>query len=270
IGFGPNSNCTVDICPLEMSVTGYYPSLPVNIIFIALYAIAMVIHLIIGFRWKTWWFMSCCTLSTISAIVGYVGRILMHYDPFGFFPFLIQAVFLTIVPVFYCAAIYVTLALAINNLNTTLSRVRPSLFYWIFLPSDLIALLAQISGAAISATSSSGSLGSTLSTIGLSLQLGTVLLFSICFIDFDIRYFRSPRGCTETSAHDTRLRFFFGAIIIALLLTVARSGYRLAELNQGYSGELMKEEALFIMLEGCAVVLSVFFLGIGHPGFVLR
>lgn len=90
IGFGPKVNCTLDLCPLEMSVTGYLPNLPVNIIFIALYAFAMVIHIMLGFRWRSWFFTLCCVTCTISAIAGYVGRIFMHYNPFAFYPFLIQ------------------------------------------------------------------------------------------------------------------------------------------------------------------------------------
>lgn len=90
IGFGPKVNCTLDLCPLEMSVTAYRPSVPVNIIFIALYSFAMTIHIMLGFRWQSWFFTLCCVTCTISAIAGYVARIFMHYNPFAFYPFLIQ------------------------------------------------------------------------------------------------------------------------------------------------------------------------------------
>jgi hypothetical protein len=43
--FGPGANCTLAICPVEISVYGYRPSLAANISFIALYAVAAVIHM---------------------------------------------------------------------------------------------------------------------------------------------------------------------------------------------------------------------------------
>ncbi|KAK7956574.1 uncharacterized protein PG986_005796 [Apiospora aurea] len=274
IGFGPKVNCTLDLCPLEMSVTGYLPSLPVNIIFIALYAFAMALHIMLGFRWKSWFFTLCCVTCTTSAIAGYIGRIFMHYNPFGFYPFLIQGVFLTIVPVFYCAGIYVTLAMAINNLAPHLQRFKPSLLVWIFLPGDMLALTLQSAGAIISATAEVGSdlvhTGEHISVIGLALQVFSIAVFACLFTDFAVRFFRSPKGAPELNSYDTRLRFFMAMILIALILTTARSCYRVAELYQGYTGELMKEEALFIMLEGCAIVVCVYLLTIGHPGYVFR
>ncbi|KAK8128019.1 hypothetical protein PG984_009127 [Apiospora sp. TS-2023a] len=276
IGFGPKVNCTLDLCPLEMSVTGYLPNLPVNIIFIALYAFAMVIHIMLGFRWRSWFFTLCCITCTISAMAGYVGRIFMHYNPFAFYPFLIQGdtVFLTIVPVFYCAGIYVTLAMAINNLAPHLKRFNPSLLVWIFLPGDMLALTLQSAGAIISAVAEVGSdlvhTGEHISVIGLALQVFSIAVFACLFLDFAVRFFRSPKGAPETNSYDTRLRFFMSMILIALILTTARSCYRVAELYQGYTGALMREEGLFIMLEGCAIIVCVFLLTIGHPGYVFR
>jgi hypothetical protein len=72
--FGPDANCTLDICPVEISVYGYRPSLAANITFIALYAIAAVIHLYLGFRWRYWWYTGCMLVGAINAIIGYVAR----------------------------------------------------------------------------------------------------------------------------------------------------------------------------------------------------
>ncbi|KAK8119213.1 parasitic phase-specific protein psp-1 [Apiospora kogelbergensis] len=274
IGFGPKVNCTLDLCPLEMSVTAYRPSVPVNIIFIALYSFAMTIHIMLGFRWQSWFFTLCCVTCTISAIAGYVARIFMHYNPFAFYPFLIQGVFLTIVPVFYCAGIYVTLAMAVNNLAPQLKRFNPKLLVWIFLPGDMLALTLQSAGAVISAVAEVGSdlvhTGEHISIIGLALQVFSIVVFACLFVDFAVRFFRSPKGAPKFNSYDTRLRFFMAFILIALILTTARSCYRVAELYQGYTGALMKEEALFIVLEGCAIVVCVFLLTIGHPGYVFR
>lgn len=88
--FGPGANCTLDICPVQLSVYGYRPSLVANITFIALYALASLIHTYLGISWKQWWFMTCMLVGAVNAIIGYVGRVMMYYDPFKFAPFMLQ------------------------------------------------------------------------------------------------------------------------------------------------------------------------------------
>lgn len=90
IVFGPSANCTLDLCPLEYSVYRYRPSLPANIVFIVLYALALLVHAYLGFRWKQIWFMVCVILGCLVEIVGYIGRILMHGNPFLFAGFMTQ------------------------------------------------------------------------------------------------------------------------------------------------------------------------------------
>lgn len=94
--FGPRANCTLDICPVEISVYGYRPSLAVNVVFIALYAMAMAAHVYLGIRWRSYFFMASMLLGCINALVGYAGRVMMYYNPFSFPAFMIQiSTFLT-------------------------------------------------------------------------------------------------------------------------------------------------------------------------------
>jgi hypothetical protein len=88
--FGPGANCTLDICPVQLSVYGYRPSLAANTTFIAFYGLAIVIHTYLGIRWRQWWFMVCMITGAINAIIGYIGRVLMYYNPFNFAAFMLQ------------------------------------------------------------------------------------------------------------------------------------------------------------------------------------
>ncbi len=66
-----------------------------------------------------------------------------------------------------------------------------------------------------------------------------------------VRYFRSPQAQAESAtALGFRLKLFFGGIFLAILLTTMRCAYRLSELHAGYRGGLIKDESLFIGLEG--------------------
>lgn len=88
--FGPKANCTLELCPVELSVYGYRPSLAANITLIALYAVAAAIHTYLGIRWRQWWFMGCMIVGAVNAIIGYIGRVLLYYNPFNFAAFMIQ------------------------------------------------------------------------------------------------------------------------------------------------------------------------------------
>lgn len=152
ITFGPHSNCTFQVrsniltkprylestnsffqlCTIEQTVYGYRPSLPANVTFAGLFSLAMIVHIILGLRWKMPWFMWCMILGCLHEVTGYVGRIIMWNNPWSFAGFIIQIsispknvsnyhkfskltrliVCITQAPVFYCAAIYVTLGKA--------------------------------------------------------------------------------------------------------------------------------------------------------------
>lgn len=108
--FGPESNCTLDLCPIEWSVYQYRPSLPANAIFIVLYVLAMIAHIYLGIRWRERFFMIFMLLGCLFEIIGYIGRLVLYKNPFSFAGFMLQVVFVTSGPVFYTAAIYVTLS----------------------------------------------------------------------------------------------------------------------------------------------------------------
>ncbi|KAI1495869.1 hypothetical protein F5X99DRAFT_414694 [Biscogniauxia marginata] len=94
---------------VEWSVYEYRPSLVANGEFIALFGLGGVIHTCLGFRWKTWWFMSCMIVSSVNACIGYAARSWSWGEPFSFRPFRIQMICITTCPAYYSAAVYVTL-----------------------------------------------------------------------------------------------------------------------------------------------------------------
>ena len=110
IVFGPDANCTLSLCPVEWSVYQYRPSLASSIVFILLYVLAMAIHIYLGIRWKMRFFMIFMIIGCLVEIIGYIGRIILYNNPFNFNGFIIQIVLITTGPVFYTAAIYITLS----------------------------------------------------------------------------------------------------------------------------------------------------------------
>ncbi|KAF5024458.1 hypothetical protein F66182_3467 [Fusarium sp. NRRL 66182] len=263
--FGPDSPCNLDTCPIEWSLYGYRPSLAANIVFVVLFSLIGFAHAYLGFRWKSWGFMTGMLLGCISEVIGYAGRIMMWYNPFSFNGFMIQIVCTTVAPVFYTASIYVTLSKAINYFSPQLSRFKPELFYWIFIPFDVVCLILQAAGGAMS-TESDSDVGVDVSMAGLVLQVIILVAFIAAFADYMIRYLRSG----QAKAFGWRLSTFFAGLSAAIILILTRCIYRVAELREGYDGELIKHEIPFIILEGVVIVLAAIALCFGHPGLVFN
>lgn len=162
---------------------------------------------------------------------------------------------------------------SISYFSPSLCRFPPRLLYWVFIPTDLVCLVFQAAGGALSTTSSgSSAVGVDLALAGLSLQVIAMVAFSAIFGDYLLRYVRFERrqerarsGQLEVAAdsdgHDDeraafvsrltpRMMVFFGFTGAAVLLILTRCAYRVAELHQGYSGSIIQDQGLFIGLEG--------------------
>lgn len=59
------------------------------------------------------------------------------------------------------------------------------------------------------------------------------------------------------------------AIAIATITIMIRSCFRLAELQEGFSGHLANDELLFMILEGPMIIAAVAVLTVWHPGVVV-
>lgn len=229
----------------------------------------MALHIFQGIKMKTWGFMASMMAGCILEIIGYVGRLIIHDNPFDFIGFLLQIIMITIAPVFFSAAIYVLLSQVINFVDPNVSRFSPKYFYWIFIPSDIISLILQAVGGAVSVVSTAKDdvkTGEDISIAGLVFQVVTLLCFVGLFIDYVIRASKSPARYRLTKPILTFLFFLFLSTIFILI----RCGYRIAELNGGYFSAIFRDEGLYIALESCMMYIAVLLLNAGHPGYAFK
>lgn len=108
--YGPLANCTLALCSPKFSVYEYRPSITANSIFLALFGLALVIHLALGIKWRSWFYAIAIVWGCVAEVLGYGGRIMLWQDPFSFTGFLMQIICITIGPTFFTAAIYITLS----------------------------------------------------------------------------------------------------------------------------------------------------------------
>ena len=263
--------CTLDTCPIEASIFDYRPSLAANAAFIALFGISMVVQIAEGVRWKTKAFTSCMVCGCITEMIGYGGRVIMYNDPFEFSGFIMQIVCITVAPVFFSASIYLTLHDTIVNLSPGLARFKPKFYYILFIVCDVISLIFQSVGGGMSSSSEGGSqTGVNIALFGLSFQVFTLSVWIALSIDYALRYKNDVSRGNAGRIADGRFKVFVAFLSLATLCIFTRCVFRIAELSEGYSGTLLKQEGLFIGLEGVLVVVATFALAIGHPGLVFR
>ncbi|KAF1953671.1 RTA1-domain-containing protein [Byssothecium circinans] len=264
-----NEDCTV-----EGTLYGYRPSLGANAFFAAFFGLCFVLNLGFGIRWKTWTYMIAMCLGCATEAGGYIGRVMMYNDVFSEVGFQLQICLLIIAPAFTSAAIYITLKHFTLTLGTGWSRLRPSLYTWIFIAGDLTSLVLQGSGGGLAATADDGSslqdVGTNLMIAGVVFQVVILGIFGILLTEYAFRtYRRRSQLSSEASAYlqDTKFRLFAGAIFLAYIGILTRCIYRIPELSGGWGSELMRNEPEFIALEGVMIVLAVGALTFLHPGF---
>lgn len=120
--------------------------------------------------------------------------------------------------------------------------------------------------------------GDHIMVAGLAFQVFTLLIFMVLCLDFALKTLRRLRTMGD-AALDPRhsqlrqrltFRVFLVALSLATLCIFIRSVYRVAELGEGWQGALIKNQNLFIGLEGVMVILACLALNAFHPGLCFR
>jgi hypothetical protein len=102
-------------------------------------------------------------------------------------------------------------------------------------------------GGSLSASSSGGDdTGVHVAMAGLIFQVITLIVFCSLFADWLIRFLRFKHAA-QLIARDG---LFFGFLSFAVLLTLIRCIFRVYEMKEGYHGNIITDEGLFIALKG--------------------
>lgn len=84
-----SSQCTLETCCLAIQgQIPYIPNLAANILYAALFGAILVGQLVFGLKYKTWSFLVWMALGLAGEVVGYIGRLMLHNNPFDFNAFL--------------------------------------------------------------------------------------------------------------------------------------------------------------------------------------
>jgi hypothetical protein len=150
-----------------------------------------------------------------------------------------------------------------------------------FIPCDLVSLLLQAAGGGLaSAESNAGKrpdIGDNIMVAGLAFQVLTLGIFIILCADFALNTHRRYKSLGSdafdqnphfiTLRNSVKFKGFLAALALATLCIFWRSVYRVVELAEGWTGNLIRRQNLFIGFEGVMVIIAVLALNVFHPAF---
>ncbi|KAI9833950.1 MAG: hypothetical protein M1819_003459 [Sarea resinae] len=265
--------CTLKNCTLEYANIHYIPSLGGNLAFLIIFAIILILQIGLGIFYRTWGFLGGMFGGLLLEVLGYVGRVQMHHNPFTQEPFLLYLICLTIGPAFLTASIYLCLARIVTVYGAYLSRIQPRSYTLIFISCDLLSLILQGAGGGIAATGNNKSQtdnGVNIMVAGLAFQVFSLALFIILWGEFTWRVRRSASETDQQFTHLTsspKFKAFKCALALATVTILIRSIFRVAELAGGFDGKVANNEPAFMVLEGPMIIIAAVALTVFHPGF---
>jgi hypothetical protein len=285
-------NCTSvsPSCPASATIYGYYPTLGGSSFFVALFAILSIAQIGIGIWKRTWSFMAWVSIACLLECLGYIGRIMMHANPWSVSGFEMQIVCLVLAPTFLAAGLYLSMKHVINFLGPEHSRIKPKLYPWIFITCDICSIIIQAIGGGVADSGSSESVinaGDDLIVAGIAFQVVTMVICGSLTLDYYLRRRKAnqqtpandkstndksagemPQQYGTNSKKDRQFRFYCSAIAFAYFAILIRCIYRIPEMAGGWGNPRMREEVPFLVLDGSMIALAGIAFTLAHPGIM--
>ncbi|OWB74887.1 hypothetical protein B5S31_g4719 [[Candida] boidinii] len=258
---------------------GFIPSFPGNTAYLAAFSLLLALQFALGIYTKQWWFGTCYVCGLVLEVLGYIARVDGHFDQSNRDLYILQIIGLTISPCFFMAGIYYVFGQVATIYGSHYSRLRPMQYSAFFITFDVIAVFVQGAGGGL-ASSASGtggdtSMGTWIMVGGLIVQVISMTVFLFFWFDFlhslkKARKHGSEREVFEERFYEVRHSKLFVPFLYfytaATFLVYIRSAYRVAELSEGWTGELITNEIYVFLLDGLMIALATLLLTIIHPG----
>jgi hypothetical protein len=266
------------LCPVEATVLGYYPNFGASIFFAIAFGLLLVAALGLSAWKRTWTYGAAIGIGLVLEMAGYVGRALLHENPWDKNAFQLQICTIILGPTFVCVSVYLTLKHVALHLGPGISRIAPRWYPRIFLPADLSCLIVQAIGGGIAAAA-----GRTNKTLldggnraiiaGIVLQVVVLLAFGAMAADYYVRvrkHLRSPEAEPAALAlwNDRKFQLFVKGVSGAFATILVRCIYRIVEMSGGWGNHIMQDEISFTILDSTLMLIATFLLTVFHPGIL--
>lgn len=253
-------------------------SLGGNLVLAIIFGILLVCQVVFGVYYKQLYILIFWSVGLTLEVLGYSGRVWLHYDMFSLNAYLLQTICIAIGPGFLLAGLYYLFAQTTLLYGDHHSILAPVMYLYAFMLCDLVSGSLLGAGAGVAANSSGNfQLGIDLMTAGFAIQVGAILFLQCLWYYFIWNIYRSYKRVGDNGFNPDfaairgrgefhQVKFVIG-ISIATLLLFVRSIYKLIEVIEGSSSEIAVNEIYFMTLESLMIVLASVIMTICHPGF---
>ncbi|KAL2069249.1 hypothetical protein VTL71DRAFT_15587 [Oculimacula yallundae] len=263
-------------CPVEATIYGYYPSLGGNILMVVIFAICALSQVFLGIKYRLRAYPIVVCLGCLGECIGYVGRVMMHSNPWDRSGFIIQILLLIVSPSLLAAGLYLTLKHLVLHYGPQYSRLTPKLYTWLFVACDAIGFLMQCIGGGIQSSADNTDkktldMGNKIMVAGVTFQAVVMVVCALLSIDFAITLYRH-RGERKETVRDASARgpkafqFYMVSFIVAFLAILTRCIYRIPEMAGGWKNPLMRNEVEFMILDGTMIAVACILMTVAFPG----
>ncbi|KAL6711495.1 hypothetical protein ACN47E_004429 [Coniothyrium glycines] len=271
-------------CPVNATLYGYRPNMGANAFLCAVFGICFIATLVIGIMTKTWTYTLALGIGTFLECAGYVGRVMMHSNPWTESGFKLQICCLVLGPSFVAAAIYLTLKHFVLYCGPEHSLIKARLYPWIFIGFDFGSIVLQAIGGGMAAAGGTHNAalinaGNNLIVAGIALQVVTMSVCGGLVLVYVFRYRKARKNLAsdEKSAYALdkeqgdinlgKIRLFAWMIVLAFTTVLIRCIYRLPEMAGGWGNALMRNETEFLILDGMMIAIACIVLTVFHPAY---
>ncbi|KAE9987582.1 hypothetical protein EG328_002223 [Venturia inaequalis] len=270
-------NCTSvsPTCPISATAYGYAPTLAPNAALLTVFILVALSQIYLLTRYRLYSYSLVIIAGSAIEAVGYIGKLLLHDNAWSEKGLRIQIICLIVAPSLLAAAIYLTLKHLVLHFGSRYPRLAPKWYTWIFIGCDFISIVVQALGGAVAVRhdKEQAEKGNKIMIAGIAFQVITMIICGGLAGEFMWRLRRATRtgaGAEGGGRTSSKAMLFFGAIVVGYVTILVRCIYRLPEMAGGWGGELMRNEAEFLVLDGlmvavAAVAFTVFYPGIFFP-----
>ncbi|KXS09547.1 hypothetical protein M427DRAFT_38692 [Gonapodya prolifera JEL478] len=237
------------------------------------FALVAIVHMGYFFTHRSF-FMWPFVAGSLMECVGFGARIFAINNPFEskyhewtllLRPTLdaAQHGLIVLAPVFFSAGYYVILSRTINLLGDAYSPIRSRLVVGIFVSSDLISFIIQVSGSGLLLGSTDIdmiNIGEKVLVGGLVVQAVSTALFLLLVVVVTVRA-KDLQGSWKR---------IIAVLLLGAVLILVRSIYRVAEFSGGFTGPLALNETLMYILDILLMFNAAGVLCLVHPAVHLR
>ncbi|KAK1989148.1 RTA1 like protein [Colletotrichum cereale] len=279
-------------CSVELTVYGDYLSKPAATFFGIAFGACLIFQLYFGMRSRTWSFVVWLGIGTVFEVLGYWGRAKLADNPWDLDAFAQQYLALLLAPTLVAAALSVTFKHVVVWYGAEWSVLRPSLYPWVFVGTDLFSIVVQVAGGAVTAARASGSgdeataaLGEKLVVGGVAFQVANMVCCGLLMVVYIVRRRAAlasgghsrdeaclmesdaqpmPRGAAS-DGEAKRVRAFVYALAVAYIAVIVRCAYRIAENIPAITMDVLRNEPLFLGLDSTVLLIAIGTITIFHP-----